>query len=48
MGFAVLLLIATLFLLLPLLKKRKTDEVAGSDVQQDNVLIFRIWPDAFH
>lgn len=41
MGFAVLLLIATLFLLLPLLKKRKTDEVAGSDVQQDNVLIFR-------
>jgi len=41
MGFAVLLLIAVLFLLLPLLKQRKADEVTGSDVQQDNVIIFR-------
>mgnify|MGYP000621404967 CR=1 FL=1 len=41
MGFAVLLLIAVLFLLLPLLKQRKGDEVTGSDVQQDNVIIFR-------
>ena len=41
MGFAVLLLIAVLFLLLPLLKQRKEDDVTGSDVQQDNVLIFR-------
>jgi len=41
MGFAVLLLIAVLFLLLPLLKQRKVDEVTGSDVQQDNVIIFR-------
>jgi cytochrome c-type biogenesis protein CcmH len=41
MGFAVLLLIAVLFLLLPLLKQRKADEVIGSDVQQDNVIIFR-------
>jgi len=41
MGFAVLLLIAVLFLLLPLLKQRKADEVTGSDIQQDNVLIFR-------
>lgn len=41
MGFAVLLLMAVLFLLLPLLKQRKADEVTGSDVQQDNVIIFR-------
>jgi len=41
LGFAVLLLVAVLFLLWPLLKQRKADEVTGSDVQQDNVLIFR-------
>jgi len=40
MSFAVLLLIATLFLLLPLLTKRKVDEAGGSNAQQDNVLIF--------
>ncbi|MCF7970397.1 MAG: c-type cytochrome biogenesis protein CcmI [Methylococcaceae bacterium] len=41
LGFAVLLLVAVLFLLVPLLKQRKTDELSGSDAQQDNVLIFR-------
>ncbi|MDT8425601.1 MAG: c-type cytochrome biogenesis protein CcmI [Methyloprofundus sp.] len=41
LGFAVLLLVAVVFLLVPLLKQRKTDELSGSDAQQDNVLIFR-------
>lgn len=40
-GFAVLLLVAMLFLLLPLLKQRQASESHHSDAQQDNVIIFR-------